>query len=102
MVAKLVSIGLEGQSNHDIALFFFFMFAVPIIVFMIYIHEVNQIYTTELNKLIKSKKIQTMSTYEKQLDEYESKVDAVMVAREQLWARARVCTRCGTAYLGPD
>ena len=40
--------------------------------------------------------------YEKQLAEYESEKRNVMKARELLWERARVCTRCGTAYLASD
>ena len=40
--------------------------------------------------------------YERQLAEYEIKKLSVLKTRELLWERTRLCTRCGTAYLGPD
>jgi hypothetical protein len=39
--------------------------------------------------------------YERQLAEYEIQKISVLKARELLWERTRLCTRCGTAYLGP-
>ena len=39
--------------------------------------------------------------YERQLAEYEIKKISVLKARELLWERTRLCTHCGTAYLGP-
>ena len=38
--------------------------------------------------------------YKKQLAEYEAEKNKVIQARELLWECARVCTRCGTAYIG--
>lgn len=40
--------------------------------------------------------------YERQLSEYETEKNNIMKVRELLWWRARVCMRCGTAYLGSD
>lgn len=35
-------------------------------------------------------------------DNHRSQLDKVMKHREFLWARARVCLRCGTGYIGSD
>ena len=40
-----------------------------------------------------------MPVYKKQLSEYEANMNEIMKARELLWERARICMRCGTAYL---
>ena len=63
-------------------------------------------------KLMKNRKIENeniqlqreiieraMPVYKKQLSEYEANKNEVMKARELLWERARICMRCGTAYL---
>jgi hypothetical protein len=39
--------------------------------------------------------------YEQQLAEYERKKLSVLKTRELLWKLTRLCTHCGTAYLGP-
>ena len=43
---------------------------------------------------------QELVVAEKQLAEYELGKNKVLMERGLLWERARVCTRCGTAYLG--
>ena len=43
-----------------------------------------------------------LAEYEKQLAEYKIKKSNIPKDRELLWDRARVCMRCGTAYLGGD
>lgn len=40
--------------------------------------------------------------YEQQSADYRIRRRAVLKARERLWARTRLCIRCGTAYLGPS
>ena len=45
--------------------------------------------------------LEEAARYEQQLDDYETKKRAALKARELLWERTRLCTRCGTAYLGP-
>ena len=55
---------------------------------------------TKNHRLEKKKAKGAMPVYLAQLDEYETKKNAVIKAREQLWEQARICMRCGTAYLG--
>ena len=47
-----------------------------------------------------------MTVYNKQLAEYEMEAKIPKIKqierRELLWDRARVCMRCGTAYLGSE
>lgn len=61
-----------------------------------YIHESSKA------DLQKRKEEQEIALYKKQLAEYETEKSNVMKERELLWERARICTRCGTAYLGGD
>ena len=58
---------------------------------------------SEYKKLIEEKRRAEQETaiYEKQLAEYDVQKLDVLKTRELLWERARLCTRCGTAYLGP-
>ena len=39
--------------------------------------------------------------YERKLTDYDSEVAEVDSFRNELWERTRMCTRCGTSYLGP-
>jgi hypothetical protein len=58
---------------------------------------------SEYKKLIEEKRKAEQETaiYEKQLAEYDVQKLDVLKTRELLWERARLCMRCGTAYLGP-
>jgi hypothetical protein len=51
-------------------------------------------------KLQQEKEEQSIAIYKKELSKYEFEKNNVMGARELLWENARVCTRCGKAYLG--
>jgi len=57
----------------------------------------NQI---EEAKLQQNKYDQAAANYNDELSIYESKKNKVMKKREMLWEKARVCTRCGTVYMG--
>lgn len=62
--------------------------------------------TYELQRIIadrqKSEEEATLAAFRKDLDKYEQEKRDVMAAREMLWTLARVCMRCGTAYLSND
>lgn len=65
------------------------------------------LYEAEYDKelaLYEAKYEKQLAEYNKQLAEYEAEYEAeknnVMKARELLWEKARICMRCGTAYLG--
>lgn len=49
--------------------------------------------------LQKREEEQAISLYKKQIEEFEIKESNLIKERELLWERARVCTRCGTAFL---
>ena len=81
--------------NATKATIIYLLFLVPFLVFM---------FKLERNKKQNQKKTaeEAMPIYKKKLAEYEEDKKKVIRARELLWERARICMRCGKAYLAVD
>jgi energy-coupling factor transporter transmembrane protein EcfT len=65
-------------------------------------HEKNfQIYLIECEKAEKQKinEEESFATYKINYDKYITQKNKVLKIRELLWHRARLCMRCGTAYM---
>jgi hypothetical protein len=62
-----------------------------------------QIYLIGCDKAEKQKinEEKSFATYKKNYDKYITQKNKVLKIRELLWHRARLCMRCGTAYISP-
>lgn len=56
----------------------------------------------EKAKLQNEEEEEKMARYKTRLAEYELKKSKVLNTREALWNKARICMRCGVAYLGKE
>lgn len=56
----------------------------------------------EKAEMQKREEERAMLQYQQEMTEYEQAKERVLKVRESLWERARVCMRCGTAYLSGD
>ena len=102
----------DGFDLFSESLFLAILYTAFVAPIFIYIYRIKN----KKDLLLRTEAEQAMSLYEKKLSEYEAeenKYEAekskyeveknkIMEARELLWNRARICMRCGTAYLTGD